>query len=74
MTDEPPSRDTFRCEKCGHSGYEVGELRGAGGFLGKIFDVQRQRFTTVTCSECRYTEIYRGDANLLEDVLDFFTR
>lgn len=52
----------------------VGELRGAGGILSKIFDVQRARFSTVTCTRCQYTEMYRADSSLLGDVFDFFTQ
>lgn len=65
---------SFECPKCGHTGYEVGELRGTGGILSKIFDVQRSRFSTVTCTRCQYTEMYRADSSLLGDVFDFFTQ
>lgn len=74
MTGDRPTTGSYECAKCGHSGHEVGELRGTGGLLGQIFDVQHERFTTVTCSRCGYTELYRGDASTLEDVLDFFTQ
>lgn len=65
---------SFECSKCGHTGYEVGELRGAGGILSQLFDVQRARFSTVTCTRCEYTEMYRADSSLLGDVFDFFTQ
>ena len=74
MTENRPTTGSYECPKCGHSDHEVGELRGTGGLLGQIFDVQHQRFTTVTCCGCGYTELYRGDASTLEDVLDFFTQ
>lgn len=74
MADEHPSELDFRCPKCGHKRYEVGELRGTGGILSKIFDVQRERFTTVTCRRCQYTELYKTDSSLLGDVFDFFTQ
>ena len=53
--------------------YEVGQFRAAGGFLSKVFDVQSQRFSTVTCSRCSYTEIYKTDTSMLGNVFDFFT-
>lgn len=74
MSESGPSTESFRCAKCGRSGYEVGELRGTGGLLGQIFDVQHRKFTTLTCSHCGYTELYKGDASVLEDVFDFFTQ
>ncbi len=39
----------------------------------KIFDVQNKRFSTVTCSRCKFTEIYRADSSTLGNVFDFFT-
>lgn len=74
MAAPTPSDGSYRCPKCEHGGYEVGELRASGGFLAKFFDVQRRKFTTVTCEACRYTELYEGDSSLLGDVLDFFSQ
>ena len=63
----------YRCAKCSHTAYETGEVRMAGGFWSKIFDVQGQRFTAVTCGQCRYTEIYKADTSMLGNIFDFFT-
>lgn len=62
----------FTCQKCGNDRYETGELRAAGGFLSKVFDVQNKKFTTVSCTRCQYTEIYRGDSSMLGNIFDFF--
>ena len=63
----------FTCPKCSGSGYEIGQFRAAGGFLTKVFDIQSQRFSTVTCSRCKYTEIYRAETSMLGNVFDLFT-
>jgi len=63
----------FVCPKCKNSEFDIGELRAAGGFWSKIFDVQGQKFTTVTCKKCRYTEIYKADTNMLGNIFDLFT-
>ena len=63
----------FRCTKCGHTQYETGKFMATGGFFTKIFDIQNKKFTTVTCKQCRYTEIYQADSHLLENIFDFFT-
>lgn len=63
----------YRCAKCGNAQYEVGEVRAAGGFWSKIFDVQGQRFTTVTCARCRYTEMFKADSSMLGNIFDLFT-
>ena len=63
----------YACPKCGNTDYEIDEFRATGGFLTKIFDIQSKRFTTVTCSRCRYTEMYRADSSMLGNIFDFFT-
>lgn len=64
----------YTCPKCGNTAYDVGEFRATGGFLTKVFDVQSKRFTTVSCTRCRYTELYRAESSMLGDIFDFFTR
>ncbi len=63
----------YTCQKCGNTQYETDELRAAGGFLSKLFDVQNKRFTTVACTRCHYTEIYKTDSSTLGNIFDFFT-
>ena len=63
----------YRCPKRDHTEYETGELRGAGGFWSKIFDVQGARFSRVTCGRCRYTEFFHADSSLLGNIFDLFT-
>ena len=63
----------YTCPKCQNTQYEVAEFRAAGGMFGKIFDVQSKRFTTVTCTRCQYTEMYRASTSMLGNIFDFFT-
>lgn len=63
----------YTCPKCTNTQYEVSEFRATGGFLMKVLDIQSKRFTTVTCSRCRYTEIYKADSSMLGNIFDFFT-
>ena len=37
----------------------------------KLFDVQNKRFTTITCTRCGYTELYKEMSDGAMDVLDF---
>ena len=67
------SRIKYVCPKCGNTTYDVAEVRAAGGFWSKVFDVQNRRFSTVTCRKCTYTELYRTDSSSLGSVFDFFT-
>jgi len=61
------------CPKCGNTQCEIGEFRAAGGFLSKVFDIQSKRFTTVICTKCQYTEIYRASSSMLGNIFDLFT-
>jgi predicted nucleic-acid-binding Zn-ribbon protein len=63
----------WQCVKCGNDEYAVDEMRTTGGFLAKMFDVQNKRFSTVSCEQCGYTEIYRAESSQLGNVFDFFT-
>jgi predicted nucleic-acid-binding Zn-ribbon protein len=64
----------YKCARCSHRQYETGELRAAGGFWSKIFDIQGRKFTTVTCTRCRHTELFDTPSNKLGNVFDFFTQ
>jgi predicted nucleic-acid-binding Zn-ribbon protein len=64
---------SYTCPKCENTQCEISEIRTTGGFLSKVFDVQNRKFTTVTCTRCRYTEIYQADSSMLGNIFDFFT-
>ncbi len=61
----------YACPKCGSKTCEVGEIRTASSFLTKIFNIQNKRFSSVTCSQCSYTEFYKISSKKIGDVLDF---
>jgi len=63
----------YTCPKCNNNTYKIGELRATGGTLSKIFDVQNQKYTSVTCERCSYTEFYKASTSALSNVFDFFT-
>lgn len=63
----------YTCPKCHGMEFETGEIRATGGFWSKIFDVQSRRFSTVTCTRCRYTEMYKADTSMLGNIFDLFT-
>ncbi|MCK4663513.1 MAG: zinc ribbon domain-containing protein [Bacteroidales bacterium] len=63
----------YTCPKCGNRFYDVDEFRATGSFLTKLFNIQNKRFTTISCTRCFYTEIYKASSNQLGNILDFFT-
>lgn len=67
------SSSGYICPKCGNKHFETDEFRATGGAFAKIFDVQNKKFTTVTCTRCSYTEIYKATTSQLGNIFDFFT-
>jgi len=63
----------YVCPKCGNRQYEVDEMRATGGAFAKIFDVQNKKFTTISCTQCGYTELYKRTTSTFGNVIDFFT-
>jgi predicted nucleic-acid-binding Zn-ribbon protein len=63
----------YKCPKYGNRNYETDEFRATGGIFTKIFDVQNKKFTTVSCTRCSYTEIYKASSSQLGNIFDFFT-
>ncbi|WP_421919336.1 zinc ribbon domain-containing protein [Marinifilum sp.] len=63
----------YICPKCGNGNYVSDEFRATGGRFAKVFDVQNKKFTTITCSRCSYTELYKGTTSQLGNIFDFLT-
>ncbi len=65
--------EKWTCPKCDNLEFETDIFQATGGTFAKIFDVQNKKFTTVTCTRCQYTEIYKSSTSNLGNVFDFFT-
>ena len=62
---ENPMSSRYRCLRCDHRQYDTGELRAAGGFWSKIFDVQGRRFTMYLMSTVRQVSLSSGGQLLM---------
>ena len=67
------THNNYKCPKCNNRTYKVGQMRGTGGTLSKIFDVQTEKYSSVTCEQCKYTEFYKASTRALSNIFDFFT-
>ena len=63
----------YKCVKCGNTDYNASEFRATGGRFAKVFDIQNRKYSTVTCTRCKYTEMYQADTSALGNIFDFFT-
>jgi hypothetical protein len=66
-------KQKYVCPKCGNTKYESDEIRTTGGNFSKLFNIQNKKFFAVTCTQCHYTELYKGSTSAVGNVLDFFT-
>ena len=67
-------KKSFQCIKCSGRQYEVDQIRTTGSGFTKYFNIQNRKFTAVSCSNCGYTEFYRGvRSSGASSVLDFLT-
>ena len=58
------------CPKCGGTEAETDEIATSGTGFSKMFDVQNRRFVVVSCAECGYSELYKGQSS--GNAIDFF--
>lgn len=58
------------CPKCGGTETETDEIATSGTGLTKMFDVQNRKFLVVSCAECGYSELYKGQSS--GNAIDFF--
>ncbi|ELZ47837.1 hypothetical protein C464_07945 [Halorubrum coriense DSM 10284] len=58
------------CPKCGGTETETDEIATSGTGLTKMFDVQNRSFLVVSCANCGYSELYKGQSS--GDAIDFF--
>jgi len=68
-TDEVQGIQETGCPKCGHEDAEVDTIATTGTGLSRVFDIQTRQFRVVTCTNCGYSEFYRGqDADVIVDL------
>jgi predicted nucleic-acid-binding Zn-ribbon protein len=63
---------SFVCAKCQHTSFSTDEIRATGKY-SRFFDMQNKKFMAVSCDECGFTEIYKGNSSTLGNIFDLFT-
>ncbi|SER25592.1 zinc ribbon domain-containing protein [Natrinema salaciae] len=58
------------CPKCDHTETEIDEISTTGSGLSKMFDIQNRSFMVVSCRNCGYSELYKGQSS--GDMVDLF--
>lgn len=66
-------KQAYSCAKCLGMEYKVGEIRTTGSGLTRILNIQNQKYSTISCIACGYTELYKLDGKGVGNVIDFFS-
>jgi predicted nucleic-acid-binding Zn-ribbon protein len=69
-SDSLAAGDADGCPKCGGEETETDEIATSGTGLTKMFDVQNRTFVVVSCANCGYSELYKGQST--GNAIDFF--
>jgi len=64
-------RAKYACPKCGNHEFEIGEIFMAGSVIAKMFNFEFKRFSSVTCTKCKCTELYKIPKKEIQNLLDF---
>lgn len=71
MNNESNNKKEYICIKCSHKSFSTGEMRVAGGFWSKVFDIQGRKLMTVSCDNCGYTELFKKSSNMGSNIFDY---
>lgn len=65
-------KDNNGCVKCGSRNASTKDVAMTGTGLSKMFDVQHNQFTVVSCNSCGYSEFYNKNSSTGSNILDLF--
>jgi predicted nucleic-acid-binding Zn-ribbon protein len=67
-------KQNYECKNCKQSEYLTGEIRTTGSGISRFLNLQNNKFVTVSCKNCGYTDLYKTDSgSKWGNVLDIFT-
>jgi|TARA_B110000263_G_scaffold238950_1_gene240697 predicted nucleic-acid-binding Zn-ribbon protein len=67
-------KQNYECSNCKKSEYSTGEIRTTGSGISRFLNLQNNKFATVSCKNCGYTDFYKVDSgSKWGNVLDLFT-
>ncbi len=61
---------SYQCMKCGHTRYELNQIRASRTWLSSFFGVETAQYKAVVCARCKFTEFYQGTVPLGQQAMD----
>lgn len=64
----------FTCPKCGNKNADIDQIRTTGSGFTRYFNLQNRKFTSISCTRCGFTELYKsGITGGASNIIDFLT-
>ncbi|MDP6064972.1 MAG: zinc ribbon domain-containing protein [SAR202 cluster bacterium] len=68
------AKQQYSCTKCETTEFETSEIRTTGSGLSRFLNLQNQKFATVSCANCGYTDVYKMNAGgKIGNIFDILT-
>ena len=67
----PTQKKIWTCPKCESTEYSEDTVTMTGKTWSRFMNIQNRKFIAITCSNCQYTEFYKGTSKGWESVIDF---
>ena len=71
MEERYPTKKIWTCPKCESTEYSEDTVTMTGKTWSRFMNIQNRKFIAITCSNCQYTEFYKGTSKGWESVIDF---
>ena len=71
MEERYPTQKIWTCPKCESTEYSEDTVTMTGKTWSRFMNIQNRKFLAITCTNCQYTEFYKGVSKGWESVIDF---
>ncbi len=67
----PAHKKVWTCPKCESTRFTEDTVTMTGKTWSRFMNIQNRKFLAITCTNCQYTEFYKGVSKGWESVIDF---
>ena len=67
----PAQKNVWTYPKCASTRFTEDTVTMTGKTWSRFMNIQNRKFLAITCTNCQYTEFYKGVSKGWESVIDF---
>ena len=67
----PTQKKIWTCPNCESTEYSEDTVTMTGKTWSRFMNIQNRKFLAITCTNCQYTEFYKGVSKGWESIIDF---